>query len=204
MKRVIVTGFEPFGPYSYNPVQDIAREYDGKVIGDKKITGLVLPCTYYGAFKLLSQKIDEISPNAIISCGLASRVRHIQLETVGKNVMRGKYPDANGRSPQGDKIISTGKPKYSTNSDLAHLSRVLTEANIPISLSADAEEFICNSLIYLTARKIYRDHLPIKFAFFHTPWTSDYLNKITLEPSKVTIPKNDLRKTIEVLVKEIR
>ncbi len=117
--------------------------------------------------------------------------------------MRGKYPDANGKSPQGDKIISSGKPKYSTNSDLVHLSRALTEANIPISLSADAEEFVCNSLIYLTARTIYRDRLQIKFAFFHTPWTSDYLSRINLEPGKVTIPKNDLRKTIEVLVKEI-
>jgi len=43
--------------------------------------------------------------------------------------------------------------------------------------------------------------LPIRFAFFHTPWTDDYLNRITLETGKVTIKKSDLKKTIEILLR---
>ena len=57
MKKAIVTGFEPFGPYVDigNPVQDLARECDGKKLGDIEVIGLIVPCTYHGAFKLLSE-----------------------------------------------------------------------------------------------------------------------------------------------------
>jgi len=34
MRKAIITGFEPFGPYKFNPVQDTTEEYNGKTLGD--------------------------------------------------------------------------------------------------------------------------------------------------------------------------
>lgn len=204
MKTAILTGFEPFGPYNYNPVQDIAREYNGKIIQNIKIKGIVLPCTYYGGFELLSKKIDELSPDIILSTGLASRVNGIRIETIGKNIMKGKYPDAEGRNPDNEPLIKGEKLFYRTNSDNINLANSLYERNIPIEISIDAEGFICNSLIYLTAKRISEEKLPIKFAFFHTPWTEDYLDKINLEQGKKTIKKSELKEAIEtILIKMI-
>ena len=203
MKHAILTGFEPFGPYKYNPTQDIAREYNGRIIEDVKIFGLVLPCTYYGASKLLSDKINELSPNIILGTGLASRVNGIRIETVGRNIMNGKYEDAEGRKPDKEPIIKDGDPWHPTTFNNSLFMMPLCKAGIPAELSIDAEGFICNSLIYLTAKRIYDEKLPIKFAFFHTPWTTDYVDKINLEPGKITIEKADLRKTIEILIKEM-
>jgi pyroglutamyl-peptidase len=203
MKRAILTGFEPFGPYRYNPVQDTAREYDGKNLGDIEVVGLVLPCAYYGAFKLLSERIDELSPDMIIGSGLASGVQRIRIESVGRNFMNGKYADAEGRMPDNEPLVRGGKPWYRTNSDNVLLADSLYAAGIPAEVSVDAEGFICNSLIYLTAKRISDEDLPIRFAFFHTPWTEDYLDRIELEPGKTTIKKSDLRKTIEILLGEV-
>lgn len=199
MKRAILTGFEPFGEYKYNPVQDTAVEFNKKILGDLEIIGLVLPCTYYGAFDLLSKKIDEFSPDIILGSGLASRIKRIRIETVGRNVMNGKYPDADGRQPDNEPIILGANPSYKTPSDPICLTNSLYEAGIPSETSTDAEGFICNSLIYLTSKRILEENLPVQFAFFHTPWTEDYSSRINLESGKITIKKDHLRKTIETL-----
>jgi pyroglutamyl-peptidase len=204
MRRAILTGFEPFGPYKYNPVQDTAREYNGKKLGDIEVVGLVVPCTYYGAFQLLSERIDELSPDIILGSGLASRVQRIRLEAIGRNVMNGKYADAEGRKPENKPIIEGGRLWYPTTSNNVILANSLYEAEIPAEVSVDAERFICNSLIYLTAKRISDENLPTRFAFFHTPWTEDYLDRINLEQGKITIKKSDLKKTIEILLQEAR
>jgi pyroglutamyl-peptidase len=203
MKRAILTGFEPFGTYKYNPVQDTTREYNRKIIGGIEVIGLILPCTYYGAFELLSNKIDKLSPDIILGSGLASRVPCIRLETKGKNIMNGKYPDADEKSPKNELIINGDKLWYETTFNNKILADSLNNKGIKADISFDAESFICNSLIYLTARKIAKENLPIKFTFFHTPWTDDYLYKINIEPEKTIIKKSDLRKTIETIIEEI-
>lgn len=199
MKRALVTGFEPFGPYKFNPTQDIVRDID-KRVGGIEIVGLVLPCTYYGAFEILSKKIDELSPDIILSTGLASRVPKIRLEALGRNVMHGKYPDANGLHPDHLPLVPEGKQSYATTVNTVALADRLYAAHIPAEISVDAEGFICNSLVYLTARRIHEETLHIKHAFFHTPWTDDYVGKIELEQGKTTIKKQDLRKTVELLL----
>jgi pyroglutamyl-peptidase len=203
MRRAILTGFEPFGPYGYNPVQDTANEYNGKTLGDVEVVGLVLPCTYFGAFEVLSVKIDELSPDIVLGSGLASRVRRIRLEAVGRNNMNGVYADADGRKPDNEPLVRGGKMYYPTNSNAVALANSLHGEGIPSEVSVDAEGFICNSLIYLTSRRISEERMPIKFAFFHTPWTDDYLDKVDVGQGKVTIRKSDLRRTIETLIGSI-
>ncbi len=200
MKRAILTGFEPFGPYKFNPTQDVAKEYDGTNLKGIEIVGLVLPCTYYGAFEKLSGQIEEFSPDIILSTGLASSIPGFRLELLGKNVMNGKYPDADGKKPENEPIIKSGKAKYRTNCDIIHLAEKFEDASLTVDISSDAEEFICNSLIYLTSRRIRDGGLQIKNAFLHTPWTDDYTNKIKLEQNKITVKKEDLKKGIEALL----
>ena len=203
MHRAIITGFEPFGDYAYNPVQDLAQEMNGKRAGGFEVIGLVLPCTYYGAFQLLTERMDRFSPDLVIGSGLASRVRCIRFEAFGRNVMNGKYADADGRKPDNQPIVNGGKEFYPTNVNNVHLADSLNGAGIPAEVSVDAGGFICNSFIYLTARKISEEQLPVKFAFFHTPWTDDYQSKISLEQGKVWIKRTDLTKTVETILLDL-
>lgn len=202
MKRALLTGFEPFGPYKFNPTQDVVHAID-KRVGDIEVVGLVLPGTYYGAFDIVSKSMDEFSPDIILSTGLASRVQKIRLEATGRNIMVGKYPDANGLNPRGQPITSEGRAAYSTTANNIELANVLYASGIAADVSVDAEGFICNSLIYLTARRIREQKLQIKHAFFHTPWTDDYLGRIELEQGKVMLKKKDLRRTVEILLEEM-
>lgn len=199
--RAILTGFDLFGSYSFNPTKDMALEYDGKKVGDVEITGLVLPCTYT-AFNDLSRKIDEVQPDIILGTGFASRIPRISLEVLGKNIMGGKYPDATGFKARGGPIINGDRTSYQTNVDNPELRGLLSRNDISADVSFDAEGFVCNALIYLTARRIFNERLPIKFCYFHTPATKDYREDFPPErrDKAVFIEKDDLRKTIEILL----
>lgn len=206
MKKVILTGFEPFGGYKYNPTEDSTKYFDKKVVSGIKVKGLVLPCTYFGAFKILSNVINREKPDAIISTGLASSVKGIRIETTFHNIMNGKYPDADGKIPNGLPIWDKpfAKDYLIATADSVYLANVLRSNGIPVELSMDAEGFICNSLGYLTTKKILqKSFLSTINMFIHVPWNDDYDDKIILEPSKIFMGKDKYYEAIELLIKNI-
>ena len=202
-KTVIVTGFQPFADHIWNPSADIAEKYNKQKIGACQVIGLVLPCTYYGAFTMLSEHIDIEKPDAIISLGLATSVQKIRIETNFRNIMNGKYPDNEGYTP--DNIpIKKGCPEFvSATAHNTGLANMLAEKNIPVELSGDANGFICNSLAYLTVKKIQRDELTTRNMFIHIPWTNNYAEKVTLESGKTFLDIGLLYTAIEILIKNI-
>jgi len=203
MKQIIVTGFQPFGPYKFNPVEESTKYFDGKQIDGYKIKGIVLPCTYFGAFQILKDAISEINPDAIISTGLSSSVKGIRFETTGRNIMNGKYADAEGYSPNNVPIIEGGKEFHNTNSPNHTLANILHKEGIPTEMSANADDFICNSLIYLTSNHLQTSELNNRNAFIHVPWTDNYKGKIDLEPHKIMISQGTLYHSIETIVKNV-
>jgi pyroglutamyl-peptidase len=207
MKKVLLTGFEPFGPYHCNPTQGLIEWNNKKRIstGNEHVIGIVLPCTYYGAFKVLSNLIDIEKPDAIISFGLSSILKAIRIETVFTNMMKGKYADKEGYNPNYRKI--------SLNEDAPHVvvatmdanavASILHSKNIPVELSNDADTFLCNSLGYLTTQKILSDNLPIRNIFMHVPWTDDYRSEVTLDPGKIFLKKEFLYDAVDYIVEYI-
>lgn len=203
MKKIILTGFGPFGPYQFNPTKDLAEFYNGKVIYDVEIIGVVLPCTYYGGFEVLSKIIDETHPDAIISTGFSSSIKELRIETIFRNIMNGKYPDADGYMPRNipiDKKFFTGH-KLTSVSDSSYLEKILNLHQIPVELSGNADSFFCNSLGWLTSQELLKyPRLPIKNMFIHIPCTDDYQSKVDLGPDKIFIKKEILHNAIDLLI----
>lgn len=207
MKKVILTGFEPFGGYKYNPTKESTKYFHKiRFVSSVKVIGVVLPCTYYGAYEILSALINEEKPDAIISTGLASSVRGISIETTFRNIMNGKYPDSLGEMPNNQPILDkTYAEKYlMARADSVYLANILHSNEIPVVLSIDAGEFICNSLGYLTTNKIMKSNfLSTKNMFIHIPWTDDYKDRMQIEPSKIFLEKEKYYQAIELLIKNI-
>lgn len=206
MKKVIVTGFEPFGSYKFNPTKELAEWNDMRTVtGKERIIGIVLPCTYRGAFEKLSKIIDEEKPDAIISTGLSSTVGGIRIETRFRNRMLSKYADANGYKPKGIRI-NRKRGAYNELTpfcDHTFFRKTLDGKGIPVEVSQDANTFICNSLGYLTTQKILSEHLPIRNMFIHIPWTDEYKDRVNLEPGKIFLPADVTYTAIDILVEHI-
>ncbi len=198
MRQIIVTGFEPYGQYKENPTRDLVKSLDGKKVGDFRVNGLVLPAMYYEAANKLLDSFDN-PPYAIISTGLSSKILVPRLETTTRNEMFSKYKDARGRNPEKEPIIKGGPESYRTNIDSIDLANKLEAQGLKVEVSADANTFICNSLMYLTIRDIENRKLRTKFLFMHTPWTERY--KQDIEKDKPTIPEEELEKIVRTLIK---
>jgi pyrrolidone-carboxylate peptidase len=196
---VLLTGFEPFGPYEYNPVQDVTNFFDWKTLDRLKIKWIVLS-SIYNAFTEIEWYIKENKPDIILSTWLASRVNGIRIETIGNNIRHSDYADAKWSVIKGNKIEKNWPEKIVLNTQAEKLFDLLKIQNIPTEISNDAEWFICNDLIYQTARYIENNQLDVQHCFIHTPWTKDYLDKVTIEDWKMKISKDTLISSIKVLL----
>ena len=67
--KVLVTGFEPFGPWQRNPSGETARHLDGATIVDAEITGLVLPVSFKRAAAPLIEAIEALRPDVVLNLG---------------------------------------------------------------------------------------------------------------------------------------
>lgn len=195
-----MTGFEPFGPYKYNPVQDVAEFFDWKTFDKLKIKWMVLS-SIYGAFTEIEWHIKNNNPSVILSMWLASRVKGIRIETIGNNIRHSDYADAKWQLIKNDKIDQDWPGQIILNTQAKKLYDLLTSHSIPAEISNDAEWFICNDLIYQTAKYIEENQLNIKQGFIHTPWTQDYLDKVNIEDWKMKISKDMLIKSVELLLR---
>jgi len=206
MKKIILTGFKPFGNYPFNPTEESTKYFISCVtIPQIEIIGLVLPCTYFGAFKILSEVMDKEKPDAIISTGLSSSVKGIRIETAFRNLMSGKYPDSTGYSPVELKINEEKNAREFLSPQANHLflANKLHLENIPVEMSANADTFICNSLGYLTTEKILNNNLPIRNMFMHIPFTDNYKDRINMDSSKFFLEKEKLHQAIKLMIKNI-
>jgi pyrrolidone-carboxylate peptidase len=83
------------------------------------------------------------------------------------------------------------------------LANILYSEKMPVEVSANADNFICNSLGYLTTKKILDNNLNIRNMFIHIPWTDNYKDKIVLEPGKIFLEKEKVYTAIKLLIKNI-
>lgn len=203
MKSVILTGFEPFGPYKANPTVESTTFWHGKEIGGHDVIGIVLECTYGSAFEVLHEAIDKHQPTAVLCTGLCSRVQGIQIEMIGQNTMNGKYPDATGYSPKGIPIEEDGPQFVSTHCFATKLGDRLQAQGIPVRMSGDAEGFVCNTLLYKLARWTELSRTAMTSVFLHTPWTDQFEGKVKLEPGKIMLPHKTLITAIEQSMLEL-
>lgn len=203
-RTIILTGFAPFGNYTANPTEDLAKKYMGyKTTNDRLVISIVLPCTYFGAFKMLKKLIKEEEPYAVISTGLSSSVRRVRIESTFKNKLEGKYPDANGMMPLGIPIEYNAPKTLVSQVNHLYLTNILRMNKIPVEISKDADAYICNSLGYLTTKYILDNDLFAKNVFLHIPWTDDYKEKITLERGKIFLPQKQIHSAIELIIQNI-
>lgn len=117
--------------------------------------------------------------------------------------MDSKYLDADGRQYLGTPISPVDKDYYYTTADNEYMARTLQRCDINAELSNDAEGFICNALIYKVSRWLCYNSRSIRFTFIHIPWTDEYIDKIVLEPGKITIPENQLNRATEVIIQTL-
>lgn len=165
--KVLVTGFEPFGPWQRNPSGETARHLDGATIVDAEISGLVLPVSFQRAAAPVIAAIDELHPDVVLNLGQGSAVG-VRVERIAVN--RCSAPaggDNDGYEPQGEPIVMDGPETYQSTLPAMEIVDLLSNVKFEAAPSDFAGEFLCNYVMYTTLHHIATHNLPIRAGFIH-------------------------------------
>jgi len=165
--KILVTGFEPFGPWQRNPSGETARHLDGATIIDAEITGLVLPVSFQRAAAPLIAAIDELRPDVVLNLGQGEPVG-VRVERIAVN--RCSSPeggDNDGYDPQGKPVVPGGPDTYTSTLPVSEIVELLSNVKFNVAASDSAGEFLCNYVMYTTLHHIATHQLPIRAGFIH-------------------------------------
>src|SRR5476649_360056 len=95
--RILITGFGPFPGAPYNPTQPLVARLlrlRRPAFSDVELAGHIFPVTYKAVDRELPELLARHRPHALLMFGLATRTRHVRIETRARNAVTMLWPDA--------------------------------------------------------------------------------------------------------------
>ena len=170
MKKLLITGFEPFGGENINPSWDAVRALPDEV-GEYVLTKLSIPVVYGEAAERVIEAADELLPDAIISVGQAGGRAAITPELVAINLRHAKTPDNKGNEPKDEDIINGGEAAHFSTIPTRKIAEAIDLIGIPSQVSYSAGTYVCNDVLYTLLDK-YKDK-SVKVGFIHVPYSTE-------------------------------
>ena len=170
VKRILLTGFEPFDKDSVNPSWEVARALDGELIAGGVVHALQLPCVFGAAMPVLDEALAQLQPTLIISLGLAGGRTEITPERVAINMDDARIADNAGNQPVDQPVVREAPAAYFSTLPIKAMVRNLRDAGIPASVSNTAGTFVCNHVVYALMHRLARRAGPgVRGGFIHIP-----------------------------------
>lgn len=168
-KKVILTGFEPFGEDKINPSYEVAKRLENTLEGIK-VLSVELPVIYQEAGKQLEKIVEKEKPDLVFCIGQAGGRSVLSFEKVAINYQDARISDNAGNSPMGLPVKENGATAYFSNLPLKMIVKSIREAGIPAEISYTAGTYVCNDLFYHLMEMIERNEWDIKGGFIHVPF----------------------------------
>lgn len=169
MKKVLITGFEPFGGEKVNPALEAVKMLPD-TIGGAKVVKLEVPTVFKKSIKRLDECIEKEKPDITICVGQAGGRFDITVERVAINVDDARIPDNENNSPADEKIFEDGENAYFATLPIKAIVKNITDAGIPASVSDSAGTFVCNHLMYGLLYLIDKKYNNMTGGFIHVPF----------------------------------
>jgi pyroglutamyl-peptidase len=175
MKKILVTGFEPFDHDLINPsgqMLDFLQNSSSK----HQLILKCLPVTFLDSFEILKEQVAANNPDIILLSGVAKNRRKISIEKVGINWVDARIPDNNGQKLTMQKIIPTGLDGIFSKLELEKMILNLHDSNMEISYSAGS--YVCNYLYYKCLAEISTPSV-----FIHLPGSLEFTGDKSAMPN---------------------
>lgn len=198
MKKILLTGFEPFGPDTVNPsweaVALLPEQMQGVSIARRK-----MPVEYDRVAPLLEEAIREEQPDAVICVGQAGGRAMLTPEFVAINWKDASVPDNAGVLFTGNKIYEDGPDAYFATVPVKAMAAAMREAGVPAAVSYTAGAYVCNNIMYHLLYLLAHRFPEVKGGFIHIPFACDQvLNRPASTPS---LPLEQMAKGLEAAVR---
>ena len=135
MKKILVTGFEPFNGQTENPSKWLATTLEPPE--GAEVERLILPVEFHGAARILEKAIDAVRPDILLSIGQAGNVPGISVERTAVNLDSSLSADGlklladnSGFAPLDEPICPDGPAAYFSRLPVRSIVEALNAAGI--------------------------------------------------------------------------
>ena len=167
MKRLLISGFDPFGGERINPSFEAVKLLPD-IIGEYELTKIELPTVFGRAAEIMIEKIAEIRPDAVICVGQAGGRRGITPEVIGINLREATIADNAGNMPKNERVREGAPDGIFSTLPVREMVEAIKAEGLPSSLSYSAGAFVCNDLLYSLLCEY--QNTDIKIGFIHVPF----------------------------------
>ena len=113
MRKVLITGFEPFGGSEVNSSWETAVRVGQRPPRGVCMETLLLPVSFMRAGKKIREALKERKPDVLVMLGQRGKGESIDIERIAINMMDASSPDNDGYHPQEQTIVDGVKQPIS-------------------------------------------------------------------------------------------
>mgnify|MGYP000067993060 FL=1 len=202
MKKLLITGFQPFDGESVNPALEVAKGLQGKTINGYEVIAREIPVVRFEALKAVQAAIEELQPDAVITIGQAGGRPDITVERVGINIDDFRIPDNKGNQPIDEPVVTGGPVAYWATLPIKKMVANVKAQGIPASVSNSAGTYVCNHLLYgLLHYLTTQGKTAIPAGFIHIPYLPEQMAVRSGKDAQVaTMSLDTLLKGFEAMI----
>lgn len=193
MKKLLITGFEPFDGETVNPSWDAVCALPSEING-YELEKLLIPVVFGEAASNVIAAAEKSSPDVILCVGQAGGRDAVTPELVGINLRHARIPDNGGNKPQDEPIIKGGECAYFSTLPVRRIAEAISAAGIPSRVSYSAGAYVCNDVIYTLLAHF--SGTKTRVGFIHVPYSKEQKK----EPS---MDINDIVRALTVAIENI-
>lgn len=147
MKKLLITGFEPFGGETINPSWEAVLRLPSQTNG-YELTKQLIPVVFGEAARQVIERASELCPDVILCIGQAGGRDAVTPELVGINLRYASAPDNGGNLPKDEPILMGGDAAYFSTLPVRAMSDAIKNSGIPSRVSYSAGAYVCNDVLY--------------------------------------------------------
>lgn len=170
MKKLLITGFEPFGGEAVNPSWEAVARLPAEISG-YTLTKLRLPVVFGEAANAVLRLAEETEYDVILCIGQAGGRQTITPELVGINLRHTSIPDNEGNEPKDQPILPRGDAAYFSTLPVRQMADAISRAGIPSQVSYSAGTYVCNDLLYTLLAHFRGSRTRV--GFIHIPYSTE-------------------------------
>lgn len=161
MKKMLITGFDPFGGETINPAWEAVSALPDK-IGDFCLEKMQIP-TVFG----IGQRVIEAAKDAdaVLCIGQAGGRDCVTPEYVAINLRHANICDNEGNMPKDLPVIEGAPTAYFATVPVRAMTDAIAAHGIAAKVSYSAGTFVCNDVLYSILHT-----LKIPCGFIHVPY----------------------------------
>ena len=201
MRKLLITGFDPFAHYQINPCWEVVKALPEQ-LGDFRLTKLLLPNIFGLAGRMLLERAEELQPDIILLTGMDSGNTHVHVDTVAVNIRDALVEDNLGLKPWNEPVIAGGPVAYMATIPAHEIVRELQKEHCPVHLGYTTGGYVCNDIFYLACQ--HYANSKTKVGFVHVPLLPEMVwdegLALPLSESKAILER--IIKTLSLLAKE--